>query len=207
MTTCMFPRYSLTTLTRRKERNRTKTRNQPRKRNYFSYSNRKRTGNTVDSARRRIRQCSMIVWESRVLELPKQQWTRQRTNPSKKISRWKVTSQRIWARSKLLHYEFNEEEYDIVCCTQILVTVDYKCIGNRTSNIFKQYHQMIQDSWQQMDNCSTINIICNPHHLTNIHKVDQRCIITTNDGTSSTNLKATLKLRYPSYEGRSLVWL
>ena len=53
---------------------------------------------------------------------------------------------------------------------------------------------MIQDSWLLLDDCSTINIICNPHFVTNIHEVNQRCIISTNAGTGSTNLKTTLKL-------------
>ena len=52
---------------------------------------------------------------------------------------------------------------------------------------------MIQDLWLLLDDCSTINIICNPHIVTNIHKVNQRCIISTNADTGSTNLKATLK--------------
>ena len=52
---------------------------------------------------------------------------------------------------------------------------------------------MIQDLWFLLDDCSTINIICNPHLVTNIHEVDQRYIISTNAGTGSTNLKATLK--------------
>ena len=44
-----------------------------------------------------------------------------------------------------------------------------------------------------LDDCSTINISCNPHLVTNIHEVNQRFIISTNTGTGSTNLKATLK--------------
>ena len=90
-------------------------------------------------------------------------------------------------------YETEQDEYGIVCCTQNSVIVDYKQISNRTAHLFKQDHQMIQDSWLLLDDCSTINIICNSHLVTNIHEVDQRCIITTNAGTGSTNLKATLK--------------
>ena len=52
---------------------------------------------------------------------------------------------------------------------------------------------MIQDSWLSLDDYSTINIIYNPHLVTNIHEVDKQCIISTNVGTGSTNLKATLK--------------
>ena len=39
----------------------------------------------------------------------------------------------------------------------------------------------------------TTNIICNSDLVTYIHEVDHRCIITTNAGTGSINLKATLK--------------
>ena len=46
-------------------------------------------------------------------------------------------------------YESDEDEYDIVC-TQTSVTtsvmVDYKGISDRTAHLFKQNHQMIQDS-------------------------------------------------------------
>ena len=52
---------------------------------------------------------------------------------------------------------------------------------------------MIQYSWLLLDDCSTINIICNPHLATNIHERDQRCIIITNADAGSTNLKVTLK--------------
>ena len=90
-------------------------------------------------------------------------------------------------------YESDEDEYDIVYCTQSTVTDNYKRISNSTAHLFKQDHQMIQVSWLLLDDCSTINIICNPHLVDNIHEVDQRCIITTNAGTGSTNLKATLK--------------
>ena len=73
--------------------------------------------------------------------------------------------------------------------------VDYKRISDRTgtANLFKQDYQMIQESWLLLDDCSTINIICNQHLVTNIHEVNQRCIISTNTGTGSTNFKATLK--------------
>ena len=90
-------------------------------------------------------------------------------------------------------YETDEDEYGIVYCTQNSVTVDYKRIGDRTAQLFKQDHQMIQDSWLLLDDCSTINIIWNPHLITNIHKVDQQCIIITNASTGSNNLKTTLK--------------
>ena len=90
------------------------------------------------------------------------------------------------------NYESDEDEYGIVCCTQSSVTVDYKRIGDRTVHLFKQEHQMVQDSWLLFDNYSTFNIIGNPNFVTNIHEVDQRCIITTNTGTGTTNLKATL---------------
>ena len=90
-------------------------------------------------------------------------------------------------------YKTDENEYGIVCCIQNAVTIDYKHIGDRIAHLFKQDHQMIQDSWLLLDECSTINIIYNPHLVTNIHQVDQWCIITTNTGTGSTNLKATLK--------------
>lgn len=44
-----------------------------------------------------------------------------------------------------------EEEYDSsddkhgIVCTQDYVVVDYQRIGDRTSHIFKQNHQIIQD--------------------------------------------------------------
>ena len=63
---------------------------------------------------------------------------------------------------------------------------------------------MIQDSWLLLNDCSTINIICNPHLVTNIHEVNQRCIISTNADTGSTNLKATLKSSILSMKGE--VW-
>ena len=89
-------------------------------------------------------------------------------------------------------YESDEDKYGIVC-TQTSVMVGYKRISDQTAHLFKQDHQMIQDSWLLLDDCSTINIIYNPHLVTNIHEVNQRCIISINDSTSSTNLKATLK--------------
>ena len=87
----------------------------------------------------------------------------------------------------------NKDEYGIVC-TQDSVVVDYKQIGSRTAYFFKQDHQMIQDSWFLLDNYSTIDTICNPHLVTDIHEVDQCCISTTNAGTGSTYLRATLNL-------------
>ena len=89
-------------------------------------------------------------------------------------------------------YESDDNKYRIVC-TQSSVSVDYKRIGDQTAHLFKHDHQMIQDSWLLLDNCSNINIVCNPHLVTNIHKVNQKCITSTNAGTDSTNLKATLK--------------
>ena len=44
-----------------------------------------------------------------------------------------------------------------------------------------------------LTDCSTINIICNPHLVTNIHQVNQRYIISTNTGKGNNNLKVTLK--------------
>ena len=79
------PNFVPTTPTRREARNRTKKRNRPRKRNYFSYSNRTRTGSTVDGVRRSIWQRTMIVCKPRILELPKQQQTRPQTKLNKKI--------------------------------------------------------------------------------------------------------------------------
>ena len=93
-------------------------------------------------------------------------------------------------------YESDEDEYGIVCTqtsVKTSVVVDYKRISDCTAHLFKQDHQMIQDSWLLLDDCSIINIICNPHLVTNIYEVNQRCIISTNAGTGSTNLKATLK--------------
>ena len=90
-------------------------------------------------------------------------------------------------------YESDEYEYGIVCCTHSSVTVDYKRIGDRTSDLFKWNHQLIKDSLLLLDDCSIINIMCNLNLVNNIYEVDQRCIITTNAGTGSTNLKATLK--------------
>ena len=93
-------------------------------------------------------------------------------------------------------YESNKDEYGIVC-TQTFVTtsvmVDYKRISVCTAHLFKQDHQMIQNSWLLLDDCSIINIICNLHLVTNIHEVNQRCIISTNASIGSTNLKTTLK--------------
>ena len=68
-------------------------------------------------------------------------------------------------------YESDEDEYGIVC-TQTSVMVDYKRIGDQTAYLSKQDHHMIQDSWLLLDDCSTINIICNPHLITNIHEVN-----------------------------------
>ena len=94
-------------------------------------------------------------------------------------------------------YESDEDEYGIVCtqtAVKTAITVDYNRISDRTAQLFNQDHQMIQDLWLLLDDCFTINIICNPHLVTNIHQVNQRCIISTNTGTGSTNLKAALKL-------------
>ena len=76
-----------TTLTRRRTRNRTKMRNRLRKRNYSFYSNRTRTGSTMDGVRRSIQQRSMIVFESKILELPKQQQTRPQKNWTRRLGR------------------------------------------------------------------------------------------------------------------------
>ena len=88
--------------------------------------------------------------------------------------------------------EDEDGEYGIVY-TQDSVVVDYKKISNITTHLFKQDHEMIQDSLLLLNDCSTIDIICNLHLVTNIHEMDQRCIITTNADTGSTNLRAILK--------------
>ena len=70
-------------------------------------------------------------------------------------------------------YYLDNNEYSIVY-TQESVVVDYKWIGNRTAHLFKQNYQMIQDAWLLLDTCLTINIIYNPHFVTDIiHEVDQ----------------------------------
>ena len=89
-------------------------------------------------------------------------------------------------------YEFDEATYGIVY-TQTSVMVDCKHISDQTVHLFKQDHQMIQDSWLLLDDYSTINIVYNPYLLNNINRVNQRCIISTEAGTGSTNLKATLE--------------
>ena len=76
----------------------------------------------------------------------------------------------------------DNNEYGIVC-NQDSTIVDYQhIIGDRIAHLFKQNRQMIQDLWLLLDDCSTIDIICNLHLVIDIYKVDQRCIITTNAG-------------------------
>ena len=58
-------------------------------------------------------------------------------------------------------HDTDEDRYGIIC-TQDYIVVDYKRIGNRTIHLFKKDHQMIQDSWLWLGDCSTIDIICNP---------------------------------------------
>ena len=102
-------------------------------------------------------------------------------------------------------YEYDKDKNGIVCCTQSSVTVNCKRISNRTVHLFKHDHQMIQDSWLVLDNCKTINIVCNPYLVTNIYEVYQQCIITTNATISSTNLKSNPQVEYFPYEQRSMV--
>lgn len=67
-------------------------------------------------------------------------------------------------------YRFDDDEYGIVFTQDSIL--DYKYIGNRTAHFSKQDHQLVQDSWLLLDDCSTIFIICNPHLIKDIHKVD-----------------------------------
>lgn len=89
-------------------------------------------------------------------------------------------------------YGLDINEYSIIYTLDSIV-VDYKRTGHRTIHLFMQGHQMIQMFLFLLDNCSIIDITCNLYLVTDIHEVDQCCIITTNTCNDNTNLKVTLK--------------
>ena len=63
----------------------------------------------------------------------------------------------------------------------------------KTQHLFNQQRMRIPESTLLLDNKLTVNYICNPNLITNIHCINKRCIISTNTRTSFTNHKVTLK--------------